>query len=206
MWEPLRSSSFSVRDPLAAVIDPVTSAFGLHIAGLKTPSHEGTLGFYFRSGDDLYAVTARHVLLPEDEGNEPYTYTGMYLPEQMNPVLTSICTGGVKKEVILMGYNSYSSFFKSILRRIGALNRYILSREKQEATALAGAPNARKLSEVQTELKNFGAEVEVLKNFYERIQQEKWEWPKNRVIGHVVWAPAISVIAARRLRSAANRL
>ena len=37
-------------DPLKAVIDPVTTALGLPIAGLKTPKSQGTMGFYFRVG------------------------------------------------------------------------------------------------------------------------------------------------------------
>jgi len=65
-------------DPLKAVIDPVTTALGLPIAGLKTLSNQGTMGFYFRVDDKLYAVTARHVLLPEYEGNNPYCYVGTF--------------------------------------------------------------------------------------------------------------------------------
>ena len=65
-------------DPLKAVIDPVTTALGLPIAGLNTLKRQGTMGFYFRVGKDLYAVTARHVLFPEDEDNDLYSYVGMF--------------------------------------------------------------------------------------------------------------------------------
>ena len=43
---------------------------------MKSLKSQGTMGFYFRVGEDLYAVTARHVLFPDDEGNDPYTYIG----------------------------------------------------------------------------------------------------------------------------------
>ena len=66
-------------DPLKAVIDPLTTALGLPIAGLKTLKLQGTMGFYFKAGDDLYAVTARHVLFPEDEGNHLYSYLGTFI-------------------------------------------------------------------------------------------------------------------------------
>lgn len=66
-------------DPLKAVIDPVTTALGLPIAGLKTLKSQGTMGFYFRVGKVLYAVTARHVLFPEDEGNNPYSYVSTFV-------------------------------------------------------------------------------------------------------------------------------
>jgi hypothetical protein len=65
-------------DPLKAIIDPVTTALGLPIAGLKSLENQGTMGFYFRAGEDLYAVTARHVLFREEEGNSSYMYTGTF--------------------------------------------------------------------------------------------------------------------------------
>ena len=65
-------------DPPKAAIDPVTTALGLPIAGLKTLKSQGTMGFYFRVGKGLYAVTARHVLFPEDEGNNLYSYVGTF--------------------------------------------------------------------------------------------------------------------------------
>jgi hypothetical protein len=66
-------------DPLKAVIDPVTTALSLPIAGLKTLHSQGTMGFYFRVGKALYAVTARHVLFPQEEGNNPYSYVGAFV-------------------------------------------------------------------------------------------------------------------------------
>lgn len=60
--------------PLKSVIDWVTTALSLPIAGLKTRHMQGTLGFYFKIGEDLYGVTARHVLFPDTEGNDAYSY------------------------------------------------------------------------------------------------------------------------------------
>ncbi len=65
-------------DPLKAVIDPVTTSISLPIAGSKTLNRQGTMGFYFRVRQDLCAVTARHVLFPEDQGNTLYSYVGMF--------------------------------------------------------------------------------------------------------------------------------
>lgn len=66
-------------DPLKTVIDPITTALGLPITGLKTLKRQGTMGFYFGVGKDLYAVTARYVLFPKDEGNNAYSYISMFL-------------------------------------------------------------------------------------------------------------------------------
>jgi len=60
--------------PLKSVIDWVTTALSPPIAGLRTLHMQGTLGFYFKIGEDLYGVTARHVLFPDTEGNDLYRY------------------------------------------------------------------------------------------------------------------------------------
>ena len=65
--------------PLKDVIGWVTTTLSLPIAGLKTLRMQGTLGFYFGVGDDLYGVTARHVLFPADHGNSSYTYVGTFV-------------------------------------------------------------------------------------------------------------------------------
>lgn len=78
LFAPISDLDDDPLDCLKAVIDPVTTALGLPIAGLKTLMTQGTMGFYFRVGKDLYAVTARHVLFHEDEGNHPYSYVGMF--------------------------------------------------------------------------------------------------------------------------------
>lgn len=60
--------------PLKSVIDCLTTALSLPIAGSKTLHMQGSLGFYFKIGEDLYGVTARHVLFPDTEGNDAYSY------------------------------------------------------------------------------------------------------------------------------------
>jgi hypothetical protein len=87
-------------DPLKAIIDPVTTALGLPIAGLKTLKTEGTMGFYFRAGEDFYAVTARHVLFPKDEGNKLYTYVGMFFSTgRMSAILTTPTKPGLRRRL-----------------------------------------------------------------------------------------------------------
>jgi len=78
-------------NPLKAVIDPVTTALGLPIASLKKLNSQGTMGFFFRVGKALYAVTARHVLFPEHEGNNLYSYVGtFFFPGKMSAILTNL--------------------------------------------------------------------------------------------------------------------
>jgi len=86
-------------DPLKAVIDPMTTALGLPIAGLKALKIQGTMGFYFRVGKDLYAVTARHILFPEDEGNNTYSYVGAFFSPRMRAILTTPTKPGLRRRL-----------------------------------------------------------------------------------------------------------
>ena len=58
--------------PLKSVIDWVMTSLSLPIAGLKTHHMQGALGFYFKIGEDLYSVTARHVLFPDTDDTYYY--------------------------------------------------------------------------------------------------------------------------------------
>ncbi|KAG9021174.1 hypothetical protein FRB95_002700 [Tulasnella sp. JGI-2019a] len=103
--------------PLKDVIDWVTTALSLPIAGLKMPHMQGTLGFYFQSNNDLYSITACHVLFPTEQGNSPYTYAT-----------------GPKKKVVLMGNRAFGNFLASIQAKIGNLNNTITILEKHAAS------------------------------------------------------------------------
>ncbi|EKM56437.1 uncharacterized protein PHACADRAFT_118113 [Phanerochaete carnosa HHB-10118-sp] len=172
-------------DPLKAVIDPVTTALGLPIAGLKTLKSQGTMGFYFRAGKVLYAVMARHVLFPEDEGNFPYSYVA-----------------GPQKKVVLMGTKAFTNFLISIQGHIGLLNNMITVLEKRAAVLTArsqgSGPNAeqaaRELVETQHELSETPTAIKELKKFFVKVKKQ-WTNPRDRVIGHVVWAPPVGVSA-----------
>lgn len=88
------------------VIDPLTTALGLPIAAAKTPHFQGTMAFYFQDGEDLYGVTARHVLFPADEDNSHYHY---------NP-------SGPRKDVLLMGTQAWDNYLTSVKSQIGNLD------------------------------------------------------------------------------------
>lgn len=64
----------SDRDPLKEVLDPLSTGLGLPIANSATLHIQGTMGFYFRAEGKLYAVTARHVAIPESQGISAYKY------------------------------------------------------------------------------------------------------------------------------------
>ncbi|KAG9079917.1 hypothetical protein FRC06_007320 [Ceratobasidium sp. 370] len=169
--------------PLKEVMDWVTTALGLPIAGLKTLHMQGTLGFYFRVDDDLYGVTARHVLFPVDHGNSSYTYVA-----------------GPKKEVVLMGNRSFEHFLASIQAKIGNLNTTVTILEQHAALYERKADGgneqaARDLAATKDDVKNKKEVIEALKVFFVTMKKD-WSKVNNRIIGQVVWAPPITGLNA----------
>ncbi|KAH9954245.1 hypothetical protein BGW80DRAFT_1566799 [Lactifluus volemus] len=171
-------------DPLKTVIDPVTTALGLPIASLRRLSRRGTLGFYFQVDKDIYGVTARHVLFPDDEGNNEYSYV----------------FSAPKKEVVLMGTKDYKKLLLSIQGRINTLNNTLDVLQIQDAVLTerseGGGPNAaqaaRELDETRRELIKTQSAINDVNDFFVKMNRH-WRNPKNRVIGHVTWARPISI-------------
>ncbi|KAE9400893.1 hypothetical protein BT96DRAFT_965147 [Gymnopus androsaceus JB14] len=154
-------------DATRHVIDPLTTALGVPIAAAKAPHIQGTMGFYFKHGNDLYGVTARHVLFPADEDNSDYTY---------NP-------SGPRKEVLLMG-NKWFDYLKSVQIQIGNLGTTAEIHEKS-----IGRLEGRATREL---LKETTDAINELKELYDQTKKDFGE-QSQRVIGHVVWSPAITV-------------
>jgi len=97
-----------------------------------------------------------------------------------------------------MGSKAYTKFLRSIQSHIGTLNGTASVLEKQVASykmRLENDPNAeqvtRDLGETERQLNVMRNTIEALKKFFVKMKER--EKPKDRVIGHVVWAPPISV-------------
>lgn len=98
-----------------------------------------------------------------------------------------------------MGTEFFTNFYQSIKVHIHRLNIKGDVLERQIKAIMAGSEGrdpdieeAANLVEAQHELSQIPKAIEKLKNFYVEIA-EQWKKPQNRVIGHVVWAPPISV-------------
>lgn len=64
-------------DPLQDVIDNVSVALSIPIAGRKT-TMQGTMGPYFQHNVKLYGITARHNLFLANDGNTEYKYKSTF--------------------------------------------------------------------------------------------------------------------------------
>ncbi|KAH0588819.1 hypothetical protein H2248_004619 [Termitomyces sp. 'cryptogamus'] len=140
---------------------------------------QGTLGFFFHVGEELYGVTARHVLFPDEEGNKSYSYVA-----------------GPRKKVVLMVDKAFADFLASIQARIAILKNTVTVLGKQVAmyTKMAQVGNQQAVNDLATteaELNKRKAAIEELKTFFIKMKKE-WSALNDRVIGHVVWAPPIS--------------
>ncbi|KAG2075077.1 hypothetical protein BDR04DRAFT_77602 [Suillus decipiens] len=172
-------------DATRHVIDPLTTALGLPIAAAKTPHFQGTMSFYFQVANDLYGVTARHVLFPADEDNLDYTY---------NP-------SGPRKEVLLMGTKAWDHYLKSvqikirILATTAEIQEESIERLKGSAegnTTPATEKARRELRQTQELLEGTNSAINELRELYEQTKKDFGK-PSQRVIGHIVWSPAITV-------------
>ncbi|KAF8550285.1 hypothetical protein OG21DRAFT_1478584 [Imleria badia] len=171
-------------DTTRHVIDPLTTALGFPIAAVKTPHAQGTIGFYFKDGDDLYGVTARHVLFQADEDNSDYTY---------NP-------SGPRKEVLLMGTKAWGDYLKSIQIQIGNLDTMAeihsksigMLEERAEGDTTAAKKAKKELIKTRELLEETTGAINELQELSEQTKKD-FSKPSQRVIGHVVWSPAITV-------------
>jgi hypothetical protein len=98
-----------------------------------------------------------------------------------------------------MGTKAFTDFLVSIQGRIGILIIMVGILEKKITTLTArsegGGPNveqtALELVEAERELSKTQTAIKDLKKFFVKMKKQ-WTKPKDRVIGHVVWAPPIS--------------
>ena len=99
-----------------------------------------------------------------------------------------------------MGTNAFTNFLISIQGHIGNLNNTVSVLRKRSTALMAriegGGSNAEQaadeLEETQRELAKTQTAIIELKKFFTKVKKE-WTKPKGRVIGHVVWAPPVSV-------------
>ena len=93
----------------------------------------------------------------------------------------------------------------SIWGHISTLNDTIGVLEKQVLVLTASSDGggshaeqaAGELVEAQHELNKTRMAIKELKKFFVQIKKQ-WEKPKDRIIGHVVWAPPVSASTAPR--------
>ena len=99
-----------------------------------------------------------------------------------------------------MGSRAFQRFLESIQGHIGIMNSTVGVLEKRVTALTARSEGdgptaeqaARELEATQRQLTETRAAIEELKKFFVKMKKH-WTRPKDRIIGHVVWAPPISL-------------
>jgi len=102
-----------------------------------------------------------------------------------------------------MGTRAFANFLESIQAHLGTLRIAVGMLEKRvtigKARSECGGPDAKQaayeLVENERELSRTQVAIKELKKFFVKIKKQ-WTKPKNRVIGHAVWAPPVSLLTA----------
>lgn len=185
-------------DPTAGVREALTPSLGLSIAPANGSDTQGALGVYFTTGEGeggkLFGLTSRHVVFPSpsssSNANEEYTHAA----------------GDPKEEIQLLGAKGYEALLESIRSRIElhGFSVDILSsklRSYEEKLLVAAAADgedkdqlAKKLDRARHELEETNRAIEALEKFSVDVERD-WSKPEDRIIGHVVRAPALEVDA-----------
>jgi hypothetical protein len=172
--------------PTVDIRGPLTPALGLSIAAKDTPHAEGTGGLYLAEGGDsnnLLLVTAHHVLFPTAGPNVDYAYTNISVP---------------RKDVLLLGTKAFDDLVKSIKIRIGRhglmvelyerriemLQATVAGEDEDDATARLKKTRSLLGEEIET--------IEALEKFHAEVKKD-WSQPSQRIIGHVVSSPRITL-------------
>ncbi|KZS88563.1 hypothetical protein SISNIDRAFT_445714 [Sistotremastrum niveocremeum HHB9708] len=186
-------------DPTAGAREALTPSLGLSIAPATANGSDvrGALGVYFTTGEGkgekLYGLTSRHVVFPSSsssDANEDYTHTA----------------GDPKENIQLLGTKGYENLLDSIRSRVrlhGSTVDILSSKLKsyEEKLLVAASPDegdkdqlAKKLARTRAELEETNRAIEALEKFYGDVERD-WSKPEDRIIGHVVRAPAVQVDA-----------
>ncbi|KAF8970664.1 hypothetical protein BDZ97DRAFT_55681 [Flammula alnicola] len=185
--------------PTVDVRGPLTPALGLFIAAQATPHVEGTGGLYLAEGGDskkVLLVTARHVLFPPNEGpNLDYTRTN---------------TSTRRRNILLLGTEAFDNLAKSIKIKIGRhgvmaehysrqieeLQEQIEKLKEREAGEDEDEDDVEEatgeLEKIQRLLDEANKAMEALDKFHDEVRK-KWRQPSQRVLGHIIRSPPITL-------------
>ncbi|KAF9649940.1 hypothetical protein BDM02DRAFT_3128052 [Thelephora ganbajun] len=175
-------------DPLVNVVSPLIPALGLRISTKARPDTQGTMALYLAEGGDsnnLLGLSCRHILIGPKEANIEYVS----------------CASAPSRDVLLLGKGAFTNLVNSIKLRIGRYGIavehwrrqivWFVERQKGTNTINAEEVEAARI-ETQRLLSKAENMVEALGVLLDQVNKD-WKKPNNRVLGHVLRSPAISL-------------
>jgi hypothetical protein len=168
-------------DPTFTAREPFTATLGIPVAAMNRSS-QGTGGFFISAGGDdpsIYLVTARHVVLPAKEGNQPFVRKNNSQPRTDIVVLSD---SGFNEKIVAIDEDIKEQQSKII----DAMERYEMVKDaddsrsvKESQAANHGLQHAREVSEGLSDLHHEIA--------------AHWSTKTDRIFGELVWSPPITL-------------
>ncbi|KAL4064974.1 hypothetical protein V8B97DRAFT_2072215 [Scleroderma yunnanense] len=161
----------------------------LHPTVDATPHAQGTRGLYLAEGDDskkVLLVTVRHVLFPSNEANVNYAHTNTSAP---------------RRNVLFLGTKAFDNLIKSIQSRIEE-HCWMTERYKRQIKKLQEREAGEDKHDVEEAMKeqkkirgSLNEAIEVIEPLHKFCGEvmTKWSQPSQRVLGHVVHSPPITL-------------
>ena len=175
-------------DPLVDVVGPLTPALGLRISTKARPGAQGTMALYLAEGgrsDGLLGLSCRHVLIGPKQANVDY------VRHPSRPA----------KDVLLLSKGAFTNLVDSIKLEIGehgiTVKRWRKQiegfEEREKGTNAVDVAKAKKARiETQGLVDKSQKAMEALGAFLNRVNKD-WKKLDDRVIGHILRSPAISL-------------
>ena len=178
MYKPAFTSN-----PTARVREPFSTALGLPICAEVTPSIERTGGFFISDPHypgKIYLVTARHVIFhPDKNPNELYQHHG---------------PGQPRRNILLFGDAAIEKHIAVIVSEIGG--KYIIIEQLEsrlkDAEQLDEEDAEAEREQAQPQLEQTKQAIGILQTFLTDVCRA-WRKRENRVLGHIVLSPPISL-------------
>lgn len=177
LYKPVPTSNATAR-----AREPFSTALSLPICSELTPTIEGTGGFFIsdpRYHAKIYLVTARHVVFPPDS-NEFYQHGDSSHP---------------RKNVLLFGDAGIEKYVTAIRTEIGDKHIMLeqLDRRLRNAEQIDDEEDAKaERNQVLRESEQAKKAIEALEKFLLDVSRH-WKKREDRVLGHVVLSPPISL-------------
>ncbi|KAF8992681.1 hypothetical protein BDQ17DRAFT_1253699 [Cyathus striatus] len=165
-------------DPTFSFCGPLTAALGLPIASIEAQVVAGTGGIYLSAGNNIYLLTARHVVLPREDPNIVYDH----IQSTQDAV-----------QVILPGPAVFHGMVQSIANEINNRKR-MKSMYERQLDELQRKGNTDDTEKSRVNIESFLQEEETMIKKLEEFQSnviQDWIQEKNFIIGHVLYAPPI---------------
>ena len=178
-------------NPTADVRSPFTPALGLQIAPKTFPYFEGTGCLYICEGgksDRIFLLTARHVVIPPSKySNDLYHHKDSSMP---------------RHEVVHLGIEAYQNALDAIRVKISG-ETTMINYYKGEINRMGEAikDEDSKTTTTRDEFKAQLAVVEASKASVNEFQgniTRFWSEEDQRILGHVLYAPPISISGDRQ--------